>query len=275
MLKPIRLFLILATIYSISSAQNGIVKTYYPDGSVQSDISYVNDVLDGNAVWYYPDGQLKLEKNYDKGILNGWVKEYYESGLLKEEYFVKNGFKDGTHKIYNDDGTLKKISNYDNGIQTQDQIFGGDIGNKVKNIHSEVFYTVNKNTVTDSAKVKPQQQKFVRSGIKYQCNVEVCPEPIGGMKSIQDDLVYPEHALRYGLEGTVTLKAKISSDGNVLTTEIIRGMGFGCSEAAEEAVRKTKFLPGENNGVPVESEITLNVEFKIYEKKPFPESKEK
>lgn len=275
MFKPIKLFFILVTMYSISSAQNGIVKTYYPDGSVQSEISYVNDVLDGNAVWYYPNGQLKLEKNYDKGILNGWVKEYYESGLLKEEYFVKNGFKDGTHKIYNDNGALKKISNYTDGIQTRSQTFGDGTGNKVESASIKISDSTIKNTITDTVKVGPKPQKFVRSGIKYQCNVEVCPEPVGGMKSIQDNLVYPEHALRYGLEGTVTLKAKISPDGIVLNTEIIRGMGFGCSEAAQEAVKKSKFLPGENNDVQVESEITLNIEFKIYEKKSFPESKGK
>lgn len=275
MFKPYKLFLVLLAIYSISSAQNGIVKTYYPDGSVQSEISYVNDVLDGNAIWYFPNRQLKSEKNYDRGILSGWVKEYYESGLLKEEYYVKNGLKDGTHKIYNQDGELKKISDYTDGIQTRSQTFVDGAGSKVVSASIKISESVNKNTITDSIKIKPQPQKFARSGIKYQCNVEVCPEPVGGMKSIQDNLVYPEHALRYGLEGIVTLTARISSDGNVLSTEIIRGMGFGCSEAAQEAVKKSKFLPGENNGIPVESEITLNIEFKIYEKKSFPESKEK
>jgi antitoxin component YwqK of YwqJK toxin-antitoxin module len=31
----------------ILSSQNGIVKSYYADGTVQSEASYVNDVLDG------------------------------------------------------------------------------------------------------------------------------------------------------------------------------------------------------------------------------------
>jgi len=261
MLKPIKLFLILLSIYSISSAQNGVVKSYYPDGSVQSEISYVNDILDGSAIWYYPNGQLKSEKNFSKGILDGWVKEYYESGLLKEEYFVKNGLKDGANRVFYENGTLKVLSNYVNGNQTQLQLFDYD-----PNYHP---------VVADTSKINPQQNKIKRSRNNYQCNVEICPEPVGGLKSIQDNLVYPEHALRYGLEGTVSLTARISPDGNVSNTEIIRGMGFGCSEAAQEAVKKTKFLPGENNGVPVESEITLSIEFKIYGNKSLPESKEK
>jgi TonB family protein len=252
---------ILLTIYSTSSAQNGIVKTYYPDGSIQSEISYVNDVLDGNAYLYYSNGQLKSEKNFDKGILNGWIKEYYESGLLKEEYFVKNGMKDGAYRVYNENGVLKILSNYVNGNQTQLQLF--DYG---PNYHP---------VVADTIKINPPQNKIKRSRNNYQCNVEICPEPIGGLKAIQDNLVYPEHALRYGLEGIVTLIVKISSEGEVVNTEIVRGMGFGCSEAAQEAVKKTKFLPGENFGVPVESEITLSIEFKIFESKSLPESKAK
>ncbi|TSA28567.1 MAG: TonB family protein [Ignavibacteriales bacterium] len=261
MLKPIKLLLILLTIYSISSAQNGIVKSYYPDGSVQSEISYVNDILDGSAIWYYPNGQLKSEKNFDKGVLNGWVKEYYETGLLKEEYFVKNGMKSGTNRVFYENGTLKTLSNYSSGIQTQLQLFDYD-----PNYHP---------VAADTSKINPPQNKIKRSRNNYQCNVGICPEPVGGMKSIQDNLVYPEHALRYGLEGTVSLITKISSEGKVVNIEIARGMGFGCSEAAQEAVKKTKFLPGENNGVPVESEVTLNIEFKIFENKSFPESKEK
>lgn len=261
MLKPIKLFLILITIYSISSAQNGLVKSYYPDGSTQSEISYVNDILDGSAVWYYPNGQLKSEKNFSKGVLDGWVKEYYESGLLKEEYFVKNGMKDGTNRVFYENGTLKALSNYVNGNQTQLQLFDYD-----PNYHP---------IVADSNKINPPQNKIKRSRNNYQCNIEICPEPVGGLKSIQDNLVYPEHALLYGLEGMITLIAKISSEGKVVNIEITRGMGLGCSEAAQEAVKKTKFLPGENNGVPVESEVTLNIEFKIYENKSFPGSKEK
>ena len=247
--------------YSISSAQNGIVKSYYPDGSVQSEISYVNDILDGTAVWYYPNGKLKSEKNFSKGILDGWVKEYFETGLLREEYFVKNGVKDGTNRFFYENGALKSLSNYANGNQMQLQLFDYD----------STYNPV----VADTGKSIPQQIKPKRSKNNYQCNVDICPEPIGGMKSVQDNLIYPEHALRYGLEGTVTLTARISTNGNVLNTEIIRGMGFGCSEAAQEAVKKTKFLPGENNGIPVESAIALNIEFKIFENKSSPELKQK
>lgn len=79
---------ILFTIYSIYSAQNGIVISYYPDGTVQSEIFYANDILVRSAVWYYQNGQSKSEKNFSKVILDGLVKEYFEYRLLKEKYSI-------------------------------------------------------------------------------------------------------------------------------------------------------------------------------------------
>jgi len=272
MLKLIQMFFVLAVIHSVSCGQNGIVKNYYPDGSTQSEISYVNDVLDGDAKEYYQNSKLKSKKNYSKGILDGWVKEYYDTGLLMKEYYVNNGMKDGTYKIYFENGTLRKLVNYSNGILTSEQRFDDDSTYNV--IVSEQPKINERKIISDSdstynviasepPKSNDRKNKIERSGIKYNCDVEICPEPIGGMKAIQDSLVYPEHALRYGLEGTVSLAAKIGVDGSILNIQVIRGMGFGCSEAAEEAVRKTKFLPGETNGFPVEATITLDVEFKL------------
>jgi antitoxin component YwqK of YwqJK toxin-antitoxin module len=51
------ILLVLVAVTSIN-AQNGIVKTYYADGTPRSEISYVNDVLDGTALYYYPNGNL-------------------------------------------------------------------------------------------------------------------------------------------------------------------------------------------------------------------------
>jgi len=57
------LFLMLVSL----KAQDGNVKTYYPSGGVQSELSYINDVLEGPAVWYYENGNLKTEKYFRGG----------------------------------------------------------------------------------------------------------------------------------------------------------------------------------------------------------------
>jgi outer membrane biosynthesis protein TonB len=40
----------------------------------------------------------------------------------------------------------------------------------------------------------------------------------------------------------------------------------GCEEAAQEVIRKTKFIPGKNNGELTETNATINIEFKIFDK---------
>lgn len=246
----ILLFLIILT--ECVFPQSGIIKSYYPDGNLRSEISYVNDILDGSSYWYYPNGNLKMMKEFSKGKLNGYVREYYENGLLKEEYAVREGIKNGTHRIYYDNGALKEISIYENGILIHRNQFDYD-SNFVA--PPELYLAGNR-----------QQEILNKKKQDLICDVDVCPIPLGGMKSIQENLIYPEHALLYGLEGEVILIASIDEKGNVTNTEIIKGLGLGCNEAAEEAVKKTKFIPGQKDGKVTFSRVTLNIEFKIFDR---------
>jgi TonB family protein len=244
---PIILFILLT--YFSCYAQNGIVKAYYPDGSVESELSYINDILDGSGVWYFQNGNLKKEVNYSKGVLSRWVREYYESGLLKEEFYIENGIIDGIYKSYYQNGELKYLITYSGGKHAQKTFFDYDPNYTAPLEAYKAGLVLTKNRTS-------KNELFI-------CNVEKCPIPIGGIKAIRDNLVYPEHALRYGLEGIVTLTARINIDGNVINTKVLKGIGLGCDEAAQEAVKKTKFEPAQNEGKIVETDVTLNVEFKI------------
>jgi TonB family protein len=238
-----------SSISNIIFAQNGVVTTNFPDGNISSEISYANDVLDGSAVSYYPNGNLMTKKNYSNGILEGWVKEYYPAGLIKEEYPVSFGVKDGNYKSYYENGGLKEIIVYVKGVAEKKTAFDYDPDFKAS---PEAFLEGNK-----------QQEIVHASGKEIKCDAEICPVPVGGMKAIQDALIYPEHALRYGLEGIVTISATISADGSVLKTLVLKGLGLGCDEAAQDAVKKVKFLPGRTAGKAVESVLTIDVNFKI------------
>lgn len=253
-------------------AQNGVVKDYYPDGAVKCEVTYANGVLDGNAIQYYPNAKIKSEKNFSNGIVQGLVKEYYDSGLLKEEYYVKDGIKDGTYKSYYGNGTLKDIINYSSGMQTQKTSFNLDPNIPTPVVLNEVIQPSVEKKI-DIAVATKNDNEVVKTEIPKK-EIESVTEkiidaaPIGGIKAIQDSLVYPEHAIRYGLQGTVTLIASISADGEVIDTQIKNGLGFGCSEAAEDAVRKIKYIPARKSGQPIESKLTLNIEFKIFGTKP-------
>ncbi len=82
----------------------------------------------------------------------------------------------------------------------------------------------------------------------YFVAVEEMPAPIGGLKSIQQKIVYPEIALRARVEGKVFVKAFVDETGTVTSAEIVKGIGAGCDEAAIDAVLQTKFSPGKQRG---------------------------
>ena len=80
--------------------------------------------------------------------------------------------------------------------------------------------------------------------------VENMPGPIGGMIAIQEKIKYPEIAKRAGIQGKVIIQAFIDENGDVVHTKVLNGIGAGCDEVAVDAVKKTKFNPGTQNGKP-------------------------
>jgi protein TonB len=97
----------------------------------------------------------------------------------------------------------------------------------------------------------------------YYPSVDEMPEPIGGIMSIQQKIVYPDSAKRNGIEGKVFLTAYINEVGNVVSVKINKGIGGGCDEAAREAVLQTKFTPGRKDGQPVKVQVAIPIVFKL------------
>jgi len=77
--------------------------------------------------------------------------------------------------------------------------------------------------------------------------------------------VYPQGALRLGVEGVITVNALIDETGKVVDTGILRGMkdDRGLEKAAETAVRKWKFNPARKNGVNVKVWMPVVIVFKL------------
>jgi protein TonB len=90
------------------------------------------------------------------------------------------------------------------------------------------------------------------------------PEPIGGFGAIQSKLVYPEIARKAGIEGQVTVQAKISERGEVIDTRILVPLGnSGCNEAAVAAIRAVKWKPAKQRDKPVAVWVSIPVRFKL------------
>ena len=97
----------------------------------------------------------------------------------------------------------------------------------------------------------------------YFVAVEEMPEPIGGIRGIQEKIEYPEIAKRAGVEGKVYILAFVDESGNVTKATVLKGIGAGCDEAARDAVLATKFKPGKQRGVPVKVQVSIPIIFKL------------
>ena len=108
-----------------------------------------------------------------------------------------------------------------------------------------------------------EEKKVVEEEPVYFVAVEEMPFPIGGVQAILNLVVYPEIARRAGIEGKVYVLAYVNEVGTVTKTEIIKGIGGGCDEAAENAVKHTKFSPGKQRGKPVKVKVMVPVVFQL------------
>lgn len=87
------------------------------------------------------------------------------------------------------------------------------------------------------------------------------PIPIGEIKPI-----YPEFFQRAKVQGTVVLEVDVYCDGSVGNIKVLRSVisgAGGLDEAAIDAVRKIKFIPGKSAGKPVDTHVIIPVEFRL------------
>ena len=70
---------------------------------------------------------------------------------------------------------------------------------------------------------------------------------------------------REKIEGIVVVDTDVDEYGIVLDTKVVRGMGYGCDDAVEMAILRTKFEPGIKDGKPSPCKVRITVPI-IHEK---------
>ena len=84
--------------------RSGLRRTEWREGGSEEE-HYLDDVLDGPKKSWFPNGQLKHESSYVRGKLNGIFKLWYEDGRLREENVYENGAK-VSGKFWDQEGKL-------------------------------------------------------------------------------------------------------------------------------------------------------------------------
>ena len=67
-----------------------LVKQYYPDGTLMTEIHYNKGEIDGELKGYYKNGKLRYSSPYINGKKNGHYKAFDKNGNLTEEILYKN-----------------------------------------------------------------------------------------------------------------------------------------------------------------------------------------
>ena len=91
------------------------------------------------------------------------------------------------------------------------------------------------------------------------------PFPAEGWEAFQTRVVYPEMAQKAGMEGEVLIYVYIDERGQVTDMKVAEGSHeTGFVDAACDAIRQTKFKPGQRHSIPVGMWLAVRVVFSIY-----------
>lgn len=122
---------------NISNNQlNGIWRTYYPSGNLQSTVNYNNGQVDGDAYFYYDDDKntKMAEVHYSNDLIDGPYMEYYENGAQKALLHYESGLLNGPAEYYYKTGRTKIKGKYKNGRKKGKWYFYDEKGNLINKI---------------------------------------------------------------------------------------------------------------------------------------------
>lgn len=74
---------------------------------------------------------------------------------------------------------------------------------------------------------------------------------------------YSAEARNLKLEGQVALEVVFGANGSVRVLHVIRGLGHGLDEAAQQAATQVKFRPATKDGAPVDTSATIYIMFEL------------
>ncbi len=75
---------------------------------------------------------------------------------------------------------------------------------------------------------------------------------------------YTESARKFGIQGTVVLRAVFSKDGEVTSIQVVRKLPHGLTQQAIRAARAIRFTPATKDGQPVPIYMQLEYNFNLY-----------
>lgn len=168
---------------------------------------------------------------------------------------------------------FKDKETYERTAEYARQLEGQNIGNKsvtegLKKIgNGQILHIREKAENNNTASAKNTQSDKTSGGDRIFEVVEHQPNPKGGMESfykmVGENLVYPEEAIKNGIEGRVYIQFVVEKDGTVSEVKAVKGVGHGLDEAAAEVIGKSLWEPGRQNGEAVAVRMVMPIMFRL------------
>jgi protein TonB len=81
-------------------------------------------------------------------------------------------------------------------------------------------------------------------------------------KFIRSNLRYPKEAMEHNISGVVRLRYTINSKGQVVETQVMHSLGYGCDEEAIRVISMLKYDVPKHRKMKVKFHKNINIKFK-------------
>lgn len=199
---------------------------------------------------YYKNGTLRESGQYYEDKKHGDWEEFYEDGVKKMIYQVRedkrlyNQYwdKEGNSILVNGNGTLSQQNEKQNELSVT--IFRDSLMYSIYSVRR-----ASNDTIYDLA-TKPAE---------FENGFPAFYQKIG------KTMKYPNEARRNGVMGRVYIQFIVNEKGQLKEVKSIKGIGSGCDEEAEKAVRNSSgaWIPAEFEGKKVKARMILPITFRL------------
>ncbi len=95
---------------------DGISQVWDDQGNLIAKISYDKGSLEGPSLYFFPDGSVEREIPFVKNRMEGIATEFYLEGQLKSKVAYQRGAKEGESLVFFENGQIARSEEYKEGL---------------------------------------------------------------------------------------------------------------------------------------------------------------
>jgi TonB family protein len=261
------------------------VRSFYTVTGRPRSVEVVNKhgVRNGSMLMYHENGAVKAKGNYKSGVPTGDIISWYPNGSIQsiESFFpIEKREESGNSKLvdYYDSSGNQTVKNGGGFCECFFDIISNpkylEKGKVVDGLRDSVWvgYRLDGKKYYEEKYINGDLQdgiSFDDDGHKYSYKT------LGEIAAPGDDMIafyqhvgralrYPKEAREKKIQGKVFVEFVVDTVGRLTDVKAIRGLGYGCDDAAVDAVKSSPlWKPGKQRGQPVRQRMVLPLSFKL------------